>query len=356
MNISRRYFYLLTSTAVLSLAYIPPTLAWSDYFYKKVVESLSGNSATDENGHDSPKLDMHVTNTVAPADKAGAPHKIPFRISVDGETVDESLAPAGLLAPGEPRAGTADRERLTDVGLSAVDIQVKYDGLDVKPMLNVSTMPVERTYQAGEEVRFLATANYPAFIHHAEIRIFRLEDTARPVDVIPIPINGAASWMMPSEGEGEFSYVLRVCDGAGRFDETVPLTIARSGYNLQRHVAAEAVAPGWGEDRTAFRNIPVHGGAVTVHGEHVPPGYLVHVMGEAIPVDPNQAFLVQRILPPGAHAVEVGLEGSIEIRRTLLQPRYLHSRQRMVLCGSCRHHHRQAHGRRYDRGRTSGRV
>ncbi|WP_159586536.1 TonB-dependent receptor [Chelativorans xinjiangense] len=252
------------------------------------------------------------------AETAADRPSIPFMISVDGETVDksgEALAPGEAhSAEGGPVAGAArpvDRQRQTDLSLSAVDIQVKFDGLEAEPLLNVSTTPVARTYRAGEAVTFLATANYPAFIERAEIRIF--EDGARdpqPLAVIPVAVNGTADWVMPQAEEADFAYVLRVYDAKGRYDETVPLTLARTGRDLPRHTAAAAAAPGWGEDRTALRNIPVHGGAVTVHGRHVPPGYAVEVLGETVPVDPDQAFLVQRILPAGDHAVDVAVKGA----------------------------------------------
>ncbi|WP_274425108.1 TonB-dependent receptor [Chelativorans sp. YIM 93263] len=253
--------------------------------------------------------------------RAGDEPSIPFRISVDGETVDESAAAgeaAADLAPGEAKPPLrqaqerpVDRQRQTDVGLSAVDIQVKFDGLEVEPLLNVSTMPVERTYRAGETVTFFATSNYPAFIERAEIRIYQADRVAegRPVAVVPVAINGTADWQMPAAGDGDFAYVLRVYGERERYDETVPLTIARSERELERH-RAEAVAPGWGEDRTAFRNIPLNGGAVTVYGRNVPPGYRVEALGETIPVDPDQAFVVSRILPPGDHAVDVGVKGA----------------------------------------------
>ncbi|WP_159588013.1 TonB-dependent receptor [Chelativorans xinjiangense] len=235
---------------------------------------------------------------------------IPFMISVDGETVDKSAASGSSEAAAAERP--VDRQRQTDVDLSAVDIQVKFDGLEVGTILNVSTMPVERLYRPGETVTFLATANYPAFIERAEIRIFTDEEPAdgRPMAVVPVAINGTADWIMPTdEEERDFMYTLRVYDGRGRYDETRPLTIARSKRELPQHGQEEAVAPGWGEDRTALRNIPVRGGAVTVFGRHVPPGYSVQVMGETIPVDPGQAFVTQRILPPGEHDVDVAVKG-----------------------------------------------
>ena len=68
-----------------------------------------------------------------------------FSISVDGEQVAGSQT-------------EADQQRKTDLELEAVDIQIKYDGLEVKPILNVSTPDLRRSFLAGETVRFSAPA------------------------------------------------------------------------------------------------------------------------------------------------------------------------------------------------------
>lgn len=264
--------------------------------------SASGNIAVGEN-----------TERETPADEGD----IPFSISVDGETVDESTGPGKPALPkadtfgSEPSAKPIDKQRKTDVDLNAVDIQVKFDGLDAKTLLNVSTMPIRRTYKAGEPVEFFATANYPAFIERSEILIYERGEnhTEAPVAVIPVAINGKAGWTMPAAEERDFSYVLRVYDAQGRYDETVPLTIARTEKDLPPAAKIGATAPGMSEDRTALRNIPIGGGAVTIFGRHVPRGYDVEAFGETIPLDPNQAFVVQRILPAGDHDVDVAVKG-----------------------------------------------
>ena len=66
---------------------------------------------------------------------------IGFSISVDGEIIDGS----DTLAAEQRRA---------DIDLNQVDIQVKFDGLDVKPVLNVSTSDLRRGYKAGELISF----------------------------------------------------------------------------------------------------------------------------------------------------------------------------------------------------------
>jgi hypothetical protein len=221
----------------------------------------------------------------------------PFSISVDGEPVSGARKPA-------------DAKRATDLALESVDIQVKFDGLETRTILNVSTAPIRRAYQAGETVTFLATSNYWPWIDMAEIRVYEDGKSASgaPLHILPVPEAGTVEWTMPEDGPKDFFYVLRVYDGEGRYDETRPLTLARSETALGQHEPQDAsVAPGAAEDGTATRNIPVYGGAVTVYGRNIPEGNSVVVMGEAVPVDPDGAFVVQRILPPGDHEVAVAV-------------------------------------------------
>lgn len=245
----------------------------------------------------------HNTETGIAADAGN----IPFVISVDGETVDASSAkPAVKQADRQ-----IDRERKTDLDLNSVNIQIKYDGLEVAPILNVSTMPVRRSYNANEKVEFLATTNYPDFIDRSEIRIFAIGDgksVDKPVAVVPVGTNAKAHWTMPAtEDERDYAYVLRVYDEKGRFDETEALTLSRSKKQDRPALREEAVAPGMGEDRTALRNIRIHGGAVTIYGSNVPAGHEVTALGENIPLDREQKFVVQRILRPGAHDIDVAV-------------------------------------------------
>ncbi|MEZ5812743.1 MAG: TonB-dependent receptor [Rhizobiaceae bacterium] len=252
-----------------------------------------------------------VRRTTTPPD---VDPEIMFSISVDGEHVAGTPVPDG-------------GGRSANAALDAMNIQVKFDGLDVTPMLNVSTMPVRRSYLAGEQVTFLATANYPAFINRAEIWITAKdgEHAGRSAVVLPVAINGTAFWTMPADGPADYLYVLRVYDAQGRFDETEPLSLARTiRFNDGHEPKDAAVAPGFGEDRTARRNIPIHGGTITVYGSDVPPGYDVRIMGDEVPVDRDSAFVVQRILPAGDHSVSVqvngGEDGGVEFDRAVNIP------------------------------------
>ncbi len=227
-------------------------------------------------------------------------NELPFSISVDGHKVDGSKTTAAVTDPNQA----------TDVKLEGVDIQVKFDGLGVKPVLNVSTFPPQVNYQAGEKIRFLASFNYAAWITRGEIRIYDRKNKLgdQPYQVIPISKLGVAEWQLPSDAPAEMDYVLRVYDEENRFDETKPLALGRSEAKLETPRKAEtAVAPGYGEDRSAIRNIPVYGGAVTVYGKNIPEGHEVLVAGEPVPVDSNNNFVIQRIFPSGKHAIDVSV-------------------------------------------------
>ena len=249
---------------------------------------------------------------------SGEEGQSPVSISVDGESVFGSGVPA-------------DAQRKTDVALDKVDIQVKFDGLGVVPTLNVSTWPVRRTYVAGETVNFLASLNYPAWVTFTEVRIFEKGANldGKPLYTVDVQPEGTATWTMPAEGPSELVYVLRVTDNEGRFDETKPLSLARTTKEFEQHEPKDAaIAPGYGEDHTAFRNIPVYGGAITVSGRNVPQGHNVRVLGDSVPVDAENAFVVQRILPPGDHDIDVavvdgggkGLGKGLEFNRSVNIP------------------------------------
>lgn len=229
-----------------------------------------------------------------------------FSISVDGERVS---------AGGNKAIKTqeVDIQRRTDIDLESVDIQVKFDGLGVEPTLNITTHDLRHSYRAGQQVEFVATSNYPDWIKYSEVWVFERgnEQRGKPVEVIMVS-KGRASWTMPEAGDSDYSYVLRVYDEEGRYDETTPLGLSRTSQDFQIHEVSpqqEPIAVGEGEDRTQLRNIPVYGGAVTVYGRNIPAGYTVDTLGERVAIDSDNKFVIQRILPPGDHIVEVDVNG-----------------------------------------------
>jgi hypothetical protein len=245
---------------------------------------------------------MNTTATlVFLAGPALASGDLPFKITVDGQPIDGTVTQSTSKAP----ALEAEKK-----GLAAVDIQIKFDGLGVRPLLNVSTLPPKVMFKPGENVRFLASFNYSAWVNRAEILIYetgkRSDDGI--IESLEVSGLGAAEWRMPSDGPENLEYVLRVYDAEGRFDETLPLPLKRQTRVVtERGSDQKSVAPGYGEDRTAFRNIDVSGGVITVYGKNVPTDHDVTILGEPVPVDANGSFVVQRVLPAGQHGVDVAV-------------------------------------------------
>lgn len=84
-----------------------------------------------------------------------ADNDLPFSISFDGKKVDSS-------------ADLKKIEKMEAAELDGVDIQVKFDGLGVRPVLNVSTFPMQVNFRSADKIRFLASYNYEAWIKKAK--------------------------------------------------------------------------------------------------------------------------------------------------------------------------------------------
>lgn len=253
-------------------------------------------------------------------DAAGDLGDLGFSISIDAVPAAGPDAPRRTIA-GAP-APRRDDLRAVDRGLDAMGLQVTFDGLGAKPILNVSTADMRRAYAPGETLRFRASSNYPAWIARAEIVVRDADRPGAPVAVLPVAPNGTASWTMPGDAPERMTYVLRVHDAAGRRDETQALPLDRSAGGLAEPVFdGPLTAPGEGEDRTARRQIPVRGGAITVSGEDLPPGARLTVMGEPVIPDLRRRFVIQRILPPGDHTVTLALGGRTETRAVTIPAR-----------------------------------
>ncbi len=220
-----------------------------------------------------------------------------FKISVDGHTIS---------------GGGFDYEahqEVVDTALVASDIQVKFDGFDVKPRLNVGLMHSDVNVYRGQYADFYTYSNYWNFIHHAEIRIFlpgqSYED--RPHIILPVE-NGVASFVPGIHLPESLTYQLRVYDSFGRFDETRPKSIYVTDIphvDFQTDHDPAATLAIYGNDNTLRRNIAVKGANVTVAGENVPVGYAPRVFFDHVPVSPEGKFVTQQILPFGDRTVPI---------------------------------------------------
>jgi len=223
-----------------------------------------------------------------------------FRISVDGRTVT-----------GDGFNHTA-HQRATDKKLEEVDIQIKYDGLDVTPILNVGLRDDAVSIAKGEMINFLVYSNYHGFINRAEIRVFHEGQSYNDKPILTLPVDGLGNAELRASPDlpNKLVYLVRVYDADGRFDETNPKSVSLTDRKLpdpQSDPTRSNSHAGYGVDNTLRRNINVKGGAVTVYGRHVPQYHAPFVFDRAVPLDENRNFVTQEILPFGDRVVPVNV-------------------------------------------------
>ena len=251
-----------------------------------------------------------------------------MRITVDGEPIDD------------PGRSSADIQRCTDVALERADIEFRFDDLDTKPRLSVSSdtsaLAVPRPTgatgatddgAAASTVDFKMYSNYAHFIERAEVRVFARGESLRaePLAVVEIGPDGVARWQPEPQhlaGPADvLEFVLRAYDAKGRFDETAPQTlwlipgtpggapaIAGATPGAAPPANLDPLLAGYGESELAVRNIELGAtGSVRVEGGGVPPDHRVFLAGNPVPVDENGRFVADAVLPEGTHTVEVAV-------------------------------------------------
>ncbi|MBW2290274.1 MAG: OmpA family protein, partial [Deltaproteobacteria bacterium] len=276
-----------------------------------------------------------------------------MHITADGKPLDD------------PGRSSADIQRCTDVALDDADIQFKFDDLEARPRLSVTSQtgavavpagpssavavvlapaagpepdaaadvplaasPVADGTSSGSGAEFRMYTNYGHFIERSEVRIFEQGQStqAEPLAVVAVDEHGTARWQpaveLVSTPMRELTFVLRAYDAEGRFDETAPqllwLVPAGAAAKLPGMTAAQGQAAiptapdpllaGYGETGALHRGIPLSGaGAVQVRGSGVPPGHTVWLAGAPVPTDEHGNFVAEAVLPKGMHTVEVAL-------------------------------------------------
>lgn len=65
-------------------------------------------------------------------------------------------------------------------------------------------------FKAGDDVNFLGSLNYAAWVARGEIRIFRRGNNSQSglVAVLPVSELATADWVMPADGPEDMEYVL----------------------------------------------------------------------------------------------------------------------------------------------------
>ena len=238
---------------------------------------------------------------VAPVVHEPAP--APFALANPQETVPN---PTETRSPFTVRI---DEQTASDLALSPDNILMSYDGLSAEPLLNAGLADGKGSVAPGETVQFRTYWNYSHWVDRAELRIYDEDDTliTAPVAIVNVDLAGDADWTVPASAQGKtYSYVLRVYDAKGRFDETARKTVLVTDEARLDEELLDTTSI-YGQDNSAIRNIAINGGSVTVSMANLS-DYDINdllVFGRPVAVDPDGNFAVQQILPAGEHDLSV---------------------------------------------------
>ena len=181
---------------------------------------------------------------------------------------------------------------------SAADIAVVVDGLGVRPRLDLEILD-----STAAKLTVQSRLNYPAWVTLGEVRLYDNDARggARLLSTTAIDPNGMATLALPEDVDN-LVVTHRVYDAVGRYDETAPVSVTKAQWSLEEP----------GIDSTAYRRIPVRGGAVTVRGQGLAPGATISAFGETFQPDAQGDFALQRILPAGDSVLPIRVTGGGE--------------------------------------------
>lgn len=299
-HVNRTAMLRTTALSTVLVLALPASQSWAQVCDFTVVPLPAGCEAPNAGIATVTGIQPNIANVPAVAPSAFG--DAGFSISIDDDLFAGAAIPTG-------------DQRTNDLRNYGNAIDVRYDGLDPRRLLNVATVARRNAYAAGETISFKASSNYPAYIARAEILVRDRDRRGAPIVArVPVAPNGRAAFTMPADGSGDLSYALRVYDATGRYDETHAMGLARVDTRAGNSVGqAPFASAGEGDDNTARRGIPTRGGVVTVSGGGTPGG-TVTVMGETVPVDRNGKFAVSRVLPAGDRVVTVNVNGRDYVR------------------------------------------
>ncbi|SDQ20302.1 hypothetical protein [Pseudovibrio sp. Tun.PSC04-5.I4] len=243
------------------------------------------------------------------------------------DTVKTDLSEQGFSIVMEDVTQTSEKElskavaEPEAVGVPA-RIDVRFEGISPVRSLKATAQTNRPTYKVGDTVSFSISANYPAFLEKAELRIYEgTQRGERPLEVVSAPVNGDIEWLLPEVGNKELTYVLRVYDEKGRYDETFArsLFVKEIAFKTSNDLGAtsdQAASPDQNTIRQRF--IPLQGGIITVSGSADADKPVV-VMGEGVSTSPSGEFSITRNVPAGTQMVEVEYSSQGE-EKSLIRP------------------------------------
>lgn len=204
--------------------------------------------------------------------------------------------------------------------IQTAHLHVRLTGGATAPVLLVGLVNHSDTIVRGEQAVFVSYSNYPTYIKSAELRVFAkgISPSGVPHMVSSFDAGGVSKWVPTKYASDEMTYVYRVYDQDGHFDETKPqpLKLLNPGFVVEPETVSR---PDFGtKDAAATRQIRLDSGqTVHVSGKADVIADTVRVGGQVIPVSTAGEFQSQQIVDPKCPAIEIRTQNACgELKRT----------------------------------------
>jgi hypothetical protein len=197
-------------------------------------------------------------------------------------------------------------------------ILLRADTLVVTPVLAAGLADGGRTALVASPVEFHTHNNYPAFITKSEIRIFAADRSvdAKPLAVVPVGVDGTASWTPDADTAQTLFFVYRVYGADNKFDENQPheLTVLKKPIPDDRKGATPPLDKQ--ADEAARRTIDLPGMMATVTGRADAATDAVTVNGQPVTIDTQGRWAVQQIVPRAKTGLDIVIaRNGVEVKR-----------------------------------------
>ncbi|MEQ3511987.1 OmpA family protein [Pseudoalteromonas sp. BZB3] len=219
----------------------------------------------------------------------------PMMITLDGEAFSD-----------QDSSNNADEQRCADVALANMQLQLKYDPINLIPRLSVQHALTKSGNTLMMHLR--GYSNYDAFIDYAEVQIMA-PDGRSILTKVKLDKNHNGKWRLPGNLLGmSLQYRLRVYDKHGRYDDTQMQQVDfRPRFAVEAEKVDGYLMTAYGESQIAQKNIKLNGGMLTLYGEQVPDRHNVYFLGRTVAITRERKFVHQQIVHTGFHRAEVAV-------------------------------------------------
>ena len=200
------------------------------------------------------------------------------------------------------------------------DLSIRALSDSVHPVLSVGLIDSDTEIVRGQTGTFVGYSNYPSFIKRAELRVFSagVSPNGVPHVVASVDANGVTLWTPTKYANDDMTYVYRVYDEAGNFDETAPQRIKILDAAFESGTARPTRSDFGKVDAARVRGIRLsEAESVAVSGKLVHPEHLARLSGQVLPTAADGSFSARELVPNSCSSLEISVSSPCGQSHTL---------------------------------------